>query len=52
MENLEKELKDFLIHIMEVRTDRYGHLEVCSKGDEHDPTIENVVKSYLETKNK
>lgn len=52
MENLEQELKDFLKYIMDVHTDRYGNLEVCTEGDEHDPTIERVVKSYLETKNK
>ena len=51
---LEQELIDFLKHIMEVHTDQYGHLQVCSPDSftdvEFDPTIERVVTEYLKTK--
>ena len=52
MGELEKELIEFLKYIKEVRTDSYGHLEVCDTGDELDPTIENVVKEYIISKQK
>jgi hypothetical protein len=47
MEQLEKELIEFLKHIMEVHTDQYGQLEICDTGDDLDPTVERVVKDYL-----
>ena len=47
MKNLEKELIEFLKYIKEFHTDSYGHLEVCDDGNELDPTIEKVVKEYL-----
>lgn len=47
MEQLEKELIEFLKHIMEVHTDKYGQLEICDTGDDLDPTVERVVKDYL-----
>jgi len=50
MKELEKELIEFLKHVKEVHTDRYGHLEVCEKGDELDPTFEKVVRDYLDSK--
>jgi hypothetical protein len=50
MEDLEKELIEFLKHIKEVHTDQYGQLEICDDGDELDPTVERVVKEYLKSK--
>jgi hypothetical protein len=50
MEQLEKELIEFLKHIMEDCTDKYGQLEICDTGDDLDPTVEKVVKDYLESK--
>jgi hypothetical protein len=47
MEQLEKELIEFLKHIMEVHTNQYGQLEICDTGDDLDPTVERVVKDYL-----
>jgi len=50
MEHLEKELIKFLKYVKEVHTDTYGHLEICDTGDELDPTIERVVKDYINNK--
>ena len=44
---MEKELEEFLKYIYHNCTDEYGNLQVCIEGDELDPTIENVVKQYL-----
>jgi hypothetical protein len=50
MNQLEKELVEFLKYIKEVHTDSYGHLEICDIGDEFDPTVENIVKNYITNK--
>jgi hypothetical protein len=52
MKHLEKELIDFLKYIKEVHVDQYGHLEICDCGDELDPTVEKVVKEYIDFKHK
>ena len=46
----ELELQLFLKYIMDNYTDSYSHLEICETGDELDPTIERVVKEYLNIK--
>jgi hypothetical protein len=43
-----KELEDFLRYIHDFHTDEYGHLQVCVKGDQYDPTISKVVEQYIE----
>ena len=47
---MEKELIEFLKYVKEVHVDSYGHLEICDSGDESDPTVEKVVKDYLDQK--
>lgn len=49
---MEKELIEFLKYVKEVHVDAYGHLEICDSGDELDPTVEKVVKDYLQLKTK
>jgi len=46
-ELMEKELIEFLKYLKEVHVDKYGHLEICDSGDELDPTVERVVKQYM-----
>jgi hypothetical protein len=51
--NLREELKLFLRHVIEVHTDKYGHLQVIDTDDEnliknyYSGTIDGVVDSYL-----
>ena len=52
MADLKEELKAFLVHIMDERVDKYGHLEVCKIGDDLDPTVDRVVDDYLTERNK
>lgn len=47
MEDLKEELTKFLKYVMETHTDSYENLEICTNGDELDPTVENVVSDYL-----
>jgi hypothetical protein len=49
MKDFERQLIDFLKYIKEVHTDEYGNIQICDDGDEYDPTVERVVKDYLET---
>jgi hypothetical protein len=49
---LETELEKFLKYVIDVHTNEYGLLNVCENGDELDPTIERVVKMYIDEKNK
>ena len=48
MENKKQELIDFLKYVMEVHTNKNGMLEICAGGPEPEPTVEYVVKRYLE----
>lgn len=50
MEDLEKELIEFLKYIKDVHTNNHGQLEICDSGDKLDPTINNVVKEYIKSK--
>lgn len=47
---MKQELIDFLKHIKEDHTDKYGTLQIVDDGDELDPTIESVVDDYLKLK--
>jgi len=52
-DNLREELKQFLRHVIEVHTDKYGHLQIIDTNDEvlkreyYSGTIEGVVDGYL-----
>jgi len=39
---MEKELENFLEYIMDIHTDKYGHLQICKEGDE--------IRSYYKKK--
>lgn len=39
----------FLKFIMDVHTDTYGNLQICTEGDKMDPTIENIAEKFIET---
>jgi len=45
--DMQEILEAFLIHIIDVHTDTYGHLEVCKEGDHLDPTVSRIVKDYI-----
>jgi len=50
IDELEKQLQNFLKYIMEVYISSHGQIEILSKpidNDEVEPTIENVVKNYI-----
>jgi hypothetical protein len=42
-----QDLENFLNHIHDNCTDKWGSLLVCKTGDHLDPTIENVVRDYV-----
>jgi len=42
-----QDLENFLNHIHDNCTDKWGSLLVCKIGDHLDPTIENVVRDYV-----
>jgi len=47
---MKEELIKFLKYINDNHTNSYGPLEVCESGDKFDPTYENIVKEYLDSK--